>query len=78
MKAIAGKWAFCHTETIFFCPLPVVPISQYKGTLLVNVVLLSANVEFRISHTLTTKFITEINKYAFILFQKLKSMHVTT
>lgn len=62
IKAIAGKWAVCYTETIFFSPLPVVPISQYKGTLSVNVMLLSANAKFRIPHTLTIRSTTEINK----------------
>lgn len=62
MKAVAGKWAVCYTETIFFCPLPMVPISQYKGTLSVNAMLLSENVKFRIPHTLTTKSTTEVNK----------------
>lgn len=46
----------------FLWPLPVVPISQYKGTLSVNVMPLSANVKFRIPHTLTTKSTTEANK----------------
>lgn len=56
------KWAVCYTETIFICHLPVVPISQYKGTLSVNVTLLSENVKSRIPHTLTTKSTTETNK----------------
>lgn len=60
IKAIAGKWAVCYT--IFFSPLPVVPISQYKGTLSFNVMLLSANAKFRIPHTLTIRSTTEINK----------------
>lgn len=62
MKAIAGKWAVCHTETIFFCLLFVVAISQYRGTLSVNIMLSSANVEFRMLQTLPTKFAAEINR----------------
>lgn len=62
MKAIAGKWAVCYTETIFFRSFPVVPISQYKGSLSVNVMLLSENVKFKIPHTLTTKSTTETIK----------------
>lgn len=61
MKAIAGKWSVCSTETIFFCPFPVVPTSQYKGTLSAYVMLVSENVKLRIPHTLTTKTTTERN-----------------
>lgn len=61
MKAIAGKWAVCSTETIFFCPFPVASTSQYKGTLSAYFMLLSENVELSIPHTLTTKTTTERN-----------------
>lgn len=61
MKATAGKWAVCSTETIFFCPFPVAPTSQYKGIQSAYVTLVSENVELSIPHTPTAKTTIERN-----------------
>lgn len=61
MKAIAGIWAVCSTDTIFFCPFPVAPTSQHKGIQSTYVMLVSEKVELSTPHALTAKTTIERN-----------------